>query len=135
MTWDNGLEKSNERLWRLLDELDAEMEAEGVEDATAWERWDEYENAIYVLAERRSERWQERAERWAEFAQMAEEAALVELEQLGFVAPGFKRNMWDFDPDEVVCFYEYGTEWDGFGGISSFDEGCWPEERPLYELF
>ena len=35
----------------LLAEMDAEMEAEGVEDATAWERWGEYEAILYSLAE------------------------------------------------------------------------------------
>lgn len=39
-------------LWEELDELDAELEASGIEDATAWERWDEMESVLMTLAER-----------------------------------------------------------------------------------
>ena len=34
-----------------LDVLDVELDESGVEDALDWERWDEYENALYSLAE------------------------------------------------------------------------------------
>ena len=69
-----------------------------------------------------------------EFVEMAEETALSERAAFGFVTAGYTRHMWEFDPDEVVCFYEYGVEHDGFGDFS-FEDGCWPEERPLFELF
>ena len=39
-------------LWEELDELDAELEASGIEDATAWERWGEMEEVLMMLAER-----------------------------------------------------------------------------------
>ena len=67
-------------------EMDADMEAEGVEDATAWERFPEYEKLLYALAERIVER-QERereVEELAELAEMAEENALTELAAFGF---------------------------------------------------
>lgn len=132
--------------WEIIDELesklaelDAEMEALGVEDATAWERFDEYEEALYLLAEYRLG-WHDPAETEAaewdnliEFVDIAEENALCEIAAFGFVAPGFKRHMWEFDPDEVVCFYEYDRIEDEFG-FEDFEEGCWPEERVLYEL-
>ena len=53
-------------------ELDAEMEAEGVEDATAWDRWDELEQLLYAWAERKTEQdklahEREVEEAWDEF--------------------------------------------------------------------
>ena len=42
---------ADEHLKARIAELEAEMEASGVEDATAWEKWDEYERLIYALAE------------------------------------------------------------------------------------
>lgn len=42
----------NEELAAMLDFMDDEMEAEGVEDALEWERFDEYEDYLYLLAER-----------------------------------------------------------------------------------
>ena len=34
-----------------VDELTAELDESGVEDALGWSRWDEYEDALYSLAE------------------------------------------------------------------------------------
>ena len=44
-------------LWEELENLEAQMEAEGVTDATSWERFPEYEYALCVLAERAA--WRE----------------------------------------------------------------------------
>jgi hypothetical protein len=43
---------TNQELNAYIDYLLDECEKSGVEDATDWERWDELENAMYVLAER-----------------------------------------------------------------------------------
>lgn len=83
-----------------LAEMDAEMERLGVEDATAWERFPEYERMLYALAEhevmeaerKRREEFEriitaEVAERneIIELVEMAEEAALDELAVFGCI--------------------------------------------------
>ena len=44
-------EEAHAYLTARVDVLDGECEESGVEDALDWERWDEYENALYCLAE------------------------------------------------------------------------------------
>lgn len=125
--------------WEIIDELegklaelDAEMEALGIEDATAWERFDEYEDALYLLAEYRLG-WHDPVEveaaEWdglIEFVEVAEENALAELAAYGYISPGYVRKLSEFDPDEIMCLYDYGVEYDGFGGCDGngieFDE-------------
>lgn len=44
-------------LWEELENLEAQMDAEGVTDATSWERFPEYEGVLCILAERAA--WRE----------------------------------------------------------------------------
>lgn len=44
-------EEAHAYLTARVDALDEECEESGVEDALDWERWDEYEEALYSLAE------------------------------------------------------------------------------------
>jgi len=143
----NELEKVIAELKSEMAWWDAELEAADVEDATEWERFPEMERVMYALAERMVE-WEslvddpeaaaETAEidELMEFVEIAEENALAELAAFGFTAPGFKRHMWEFDPDEVVCFYEYDAIYDEDGHFLDYEGGCWPEgAHPwLYEL-
>lgn len=115
---------------------DAELEAAGIEDATEWERFPEMERVMYALAERmvELESLRESDDELLEAVALAEESALAEIAAFGFTAPGYRREMWEFDPDEVVCFYEYDRIYDDEGYDLGFEDGCWPDERVLYEL-
>ena len=94
----------DERLWQAIDEMDAEMERDGVEDATAWEKFPEYERILYAIGEREVERkrrfeesWEFESEQIIELAEMAEEAAIAELEAFGY---------WDEYDDFIDGFAE-----------------------------
>lgn len=84
-------ERVIEKLRARLAELDAELDASGVEDALDWERFPEMERVMYALAERELEQeWAEsrevaEREEIIELAEMAEEAALAELGAFGFI--------------------------------------------------
>lgn len=67
-----------------------------------------------------------------EMAEQAEIAAQVELEQFGCIVPGYERKLSEYDPDETVCLYEYGVEWDGFGG--AWGDGIVFDEYAPYSL-
>ena len=59
-------------------------------------------------------------------AEMANETAMSELAAFGFIASDYRRRLSEYDPDEIVCLYEYGTteeqyEWGEIEGIH-FDE-------------
>ena len=83
-------------LWRRLDELDAELDASGVEDATEWEHWDEMENILMLLAERHVQRMERERNAAAaketkyedeviELTELSEEAAMDELAAFGCI--------------------------------------------------
>ena len=108
MTWDNEREKRMEELWAQLDELDAELDATGLDDALEWERWDELESILGALAWNRAERWADRSERWAELAEMAEEAAMAEKAVFG---------SWDATPSTVEAFGVHEAIETQFAGV------------------
>lgn len=93
--------------YRKLDELDKLMEAEGVEDATAWERFPEYERLLYAVAEFETQPLDPIAaevverDELIEFVEMAERTAMTERNVFGYVEfePQFN---WDAKskPDE-----------------------------------
>lgn len=85
MTWDNEREKRMEELWEQLDRLDAELDETGLDNALDWERFPEMERVLDALAWNRAERWADRSERWAELAEMAESAAMDELDAFGCI--------------------------------------------------
>lgn len=82
-------------LEQRIAELEAELDASGVDDALEWEKFPEYERLLYALAEHEM-REDERVEReiaaevaevdeLVELAEMAEECAMVELEVYGCI--------------------------------------------------
>jgi len=87
------------------------------------ERYAEMQRAAWAAeCKREYERQlsEETAERDAiiELVETAEESAMSELAAFGFIASDFERKPWDYEPDEVVCLYEYG----GYGVGIEFDE-------------
>lgn len=119
---------------RQLAEMEAQMDAEGVEDATAWEHWDEYERVLYAVGEyevalKEREFESQLAEETAEIdemvalAELANEAAMVELEQLGCI--GFDTALSDAEWNETSGeFWEFA--------VDLYDE---PRAYVLTELF
>jgi hypothetical protein len=103
-----------EILRERLAELDAELDASGVDDALDWERWDEMERVLYALAERElAAEWaaaREVAERdeLIELAEMAEEAAQTELAVFGNVEWEFDERI--IDGDELEGFWEFACD-------------------------
>ena len=96
------------RLWKVIDEMDAQMEAEGVEDATAWPPFGEYESVLYTIFERmveREGRWEAafEVEELVEFAEIAEESALSEVAVYGYAAPWF---FGEPDLNELDLWYD-----------------------------
>ena len=93
--------------YRRLEELDKLMEAEGVEDATAWERFPEYERLLYAVAEFETQPLDSIAaevverDELIEFVEMAERTAMTERNVFGCIEfePQFN---WDAKskPDE-----------------------------------
>lgn len=88
-------------LWERLDNMDAEMARDGIEDATAWCKWDEYEKVLYAIAEREAFRASAlREQRMRDFddiielVEVAEEAALSELAAFGTIEPPEMGAMW-----------------------------------------
>lgn len=116
-------------LWEQVDELDAELETSDVEDATAWEKWDELENVLMVLAERAVwresddeladdeayERMLDDISEAAELAEIAEESAESELAAFGNAEP------WFYGEPELNVF---GPD---------YSKGIWSEERQFTE--
>lgn len=74
------------KLWKAIEEMDAQMEAEGIEDATAWPLFGEYESILYTIAERsveRESRWHDETDELIEFVELAEEDARCQLNIFG----------------------------------------------------
>ena len=107
-------------LWRRLDELDAELDASGVEDATAWEHWDEMENILMLLAERHVQRMErkrnaadaaevEHEDKLVELVEIAEEAAVSELGAFGSIEPpSFDERI--IDDAELEAFWSFAED-------------------------
>lgn len=94
MTWGRSIEDAH--LWAIIDEMDEEMEAIGIEDATEWEHFGEYEGTLYLIAERAVERERREYERklaaetaerdqLIELVETAEESAMAELAVFGCI--------------------------------------------------
>ena len=123
-----------EEIELALAEMDAEMERLGVEDATAWERFPEYERMLYALAEhevieaerKRREEFEriitaEVAERdhIIELVEMAEESALDERAAFGTAVPWFFGEP-DLNEFDVWCDEKHLTadEWEAWNAAT-----------------
>lgn len=95
MKWERRYRRHVEELRERVAELEAELDASGVEDALEWERFPEYERLLYALVEREVELMlatsAEVAERdeIIELAEQAHESAMTELEAFGESVPWF----------------------------------------------
>lgn len=117
MTWNNEHEKRMEELWERLDELDAELDATGLDDALDWDKFPEMERVLDALVWNRAERWADRSARWAEMAEVAHESAMAELAAFGSVWPEDGVSQAEYDEMleefwEFACdLYEVGETW------------------------
>ena len=122
MKRENRRDRQIERLRARLAELDAELEASGVEDALDWEKFPEMEQVMYALAERELERgWKTAAEvaerdETIELAELAEESCMSELAAFGDCQG------WFFGSAEAPIVYETGFELWEDDGIEMLDE-------------
>lgn len=113
--------------------MDAEMEREGVEDATAWEHFPEYERILYALAESQVERdlavsaeVQERDE-LIELVELADENAKAELGALGdcgapFDTAGAEEWPDTWEPGYFDAWHDACNDWFTETGILCTDE-------------
>jgi len=136
-------------------ELDAEMEAEGVEDATAWEKWDELEKLLYAWAERKVEldkmnRESEVDEAWDEF-ERCEAYEETDFEGLDFDAESLMEMVEEIEEAAMVEREQFGCiEFEpqfNWNRKSTPDERGWSramvdiiafegeDAEPLFELF
>jgi len=104
-----------EQLRNRVEELQEAMQ--GYPDALDSPYWDEYERALYALAEMDLAISAEVEGRYAlaDMAEMAERASLVELEQLGFIAfeEATSDAEWDAlgeDTGEALAFWEIAQQ-------------------------
>ena len=134
-----GREQVIELLKQRLAELDAELEATGLDNALDWEKFPEMERVLYALAERMTEQESERgeSEEWRlsefdaygaeerdellELVEMAEESALSELGAFGSAEPWFygepDMSWYGADNSKTVWSderYLVGEEWDAW---------------------
>lgn len=106
--------------------MDAEMDAEGIEDALDWEKFPEYEKLLYALAERMLE--QQKADSDAEIAaEVAEQDRLLSLVEIAEEAA--RSEIGAFGSSEPWFYGE--PEMNVFG--PDYSKGIWADEREFTE--